>query len=194
MTWYNNSAKVPDDKKFIDIMTHFIIECPSCIKKGKNKKKTYIPVSNRNEITFRSKGIEDKKLTILLNVVKKPLQHNKTYLHLENEDNVEKKANEIMETSSLEDPYFDLIVFKKRNDMSIIEAIYYYIRNSFAHGSFEVKQIKGKGKNVYFMESKNNGDVKAQMRLKEETLTNLINIMQNPNEYINSARNSKPNK
>ena len=58
--------------------------------------------------------------------------------------------------------------------MSDPEAFYYYIRNAFAHGSFEV--IPTNNGNVYLLESSKDGAVKAQMRLKETSLIEYIRL------------------
>ena len=57
--------------------------------------------------------------------------------------------------------------------MTDLETLYYYIRNAFAHGAFEV--INTKEGRVYKLESAKNGIVKAQMRLKESTLNTYVN-------------------
>ena len=44
------------------------------------------------------------------------------------------KAYEIAKNTTLSDPDYEIMVYKKRSDMSQAEAIFYYIRNAFAHG------------------------------------------------------------
>ena len=68
----------------------------------------------------------------------------------------------------LSDPNFEMIIMHTRNDMSKACAIFYYIRNGFAHGLFDVKN------NIYCFESSKNGVTKAKVRLKEETLLKWI--------------------
>jgi len=58
--------------------------------------------------------------------------------------------------------------------MSDAEAIYYYIRNAFAHGSFEVAEQAGR--RIYLIESSKDGIIKARMRLREETLLHYIEL------------------
>ena len=68
------------------------------------------------------------------------------------------------------------MVYQHRSDMSDAEAIYYYIRNAFAHGSFEVKSSKGE--RCYLLQSDKDSKVKAQMQLKESTLLRLLELSQ----------------
>ena len=74
----------------------------------------------------------------------------------------------------MSDTNFELVVFQKRTDMSDTEAFYYYIRNAFAHGSFEI--INTDSGKIYKLELESGKDdsVKAQMRLKESSLKRYI--------------------
>ena len=72
----------------------------------------------------------------------------------------------------MSDTNFELVVFQKRTDMSDTEAFYYYIRNAFAHGSFEI--INTDSGKIYKLESGKDDSVKAQMRLKESSLKRYI--------------------
>lgn len=75
----------------------------------------------------------------------------------------------------MKDENFDLIVFRERSDMSDPEAIYYYIRNAFAHSSFEVRSTQHG--NVYLLESAKKRNVNARMRLNETAMIELVRIM-----------------
>ena len=182
MVWVK-IKKTPNDMAFWNLVSGFVINCPSCRKKsisygtdekGKKKHKTvYEPVSVRNS-TFRSRGVSDHLLTTLLLQIKKPLEKNNTYSPLECAASVDATVKNILETSSLSDHYYDLIVFHRRSEMSDIEAIFYYIRNSFAHGSFEV--IEATPERVYKFESSKGDTLAAQMRLKESTLIRYLEL------------------
>ncbi|MBR4766931.1 MAG: hypothetical protein IK085_09235 [Clostridia bacterium] len=195
MKWYNKRSKLPDDKEFISIYTELILSCPSTIKsstKKKNKSKEkprQKPVSCRAE-TFRSKGIESGLLTTVLSNMKKSLVRNNTYYCVHSNEDVGEKVAEILKNSSLSDKHFELIVYKKRNEMSNPEAIYYYIRNAFAHGSFEVVNA-GDSERVYYFESKKDKTVNAQMRLKESTLIRYIDLIHKSKSDIISMQVSK---
>ena len=54
------------------------------------------------------------------------------------------------------------------------EAIYYYIRNAFAHGSFEFTDVGDR--RILVLESSKDGKLKAQMRLRESTLLKMIEL------------------
>ena len=181
MAWISIKA-IPNDLAFLKIVSALVINCPSCEEKqvpnginanGKKKHKTvYNPVSVRNS-TFRSRGICGKMFVTILAQIRKPLMSNGTYALLNSGEDVKTKVNSIITSVSLNDPYYDLIVYQKKAEMTDLETLYYYIRNAFAHGAFEV--INTKEGRVYKLESAKNGTVKAQMRLKESTLKSYIN-------------------
>ena len=174
--------EIPNDKDFMGIISGLVFNCPSCrmIKtpdgtdeKGKKKYKiVYEPVSVRKS-SFRKRSVSGSLLSTLLLQVKNPLLKNKTYSPLDSSASVEVEVKRIMAASTLGDPYYDLIVFRKRTDMSDIESIYYYIRNAFAHGAFEVIGVTP-GERAYKLESAKDGKIAAQMRLKEGTLKQYI--------------------
>ena len=180
MVWINNNA-IPKDLTFLEIISSLVINCPSCERKkvlcgktaeGKKKYKTeYKPISMRNS-TFRSRGINKSMFTTILSQIKIPLENNGTYALLRKEESVEEKVNSIISNVHLGDPYYDLVVYQHKSEMTDLETFYYYIRNAFAHGAFEV--INTKGGRVYKLESARNGNVKAWMRLKEKTLKKYI--------------------
>jgi hypothetical protein len=190
--------KVPDENEnFNKIVYGLVIKCPSSMniqgkKDSKNSEITNKPkykyVSNLN-CSFRYRNINDKLLTTLLCLLKKSILKG-TYKSISASDSVEDNVNQIISNSHYSDKNYDLIVFKERQDMSKVEAIYYYIRNSFAHGSFEVKYVNGKY--VYWLESGKNGDIKAQMRLSEDTLMKYINYASKSADEIRQIQ--KPQK
>lgn len=173
MAWFDYRADIPlDNENFQKIILNLLFLCPVCIKKkvkkdtASNRKiTTYKPVSVQ-KCDFRSKGIVSNALTTILAQMRRPLKKFGAYASLKSGENVEEKVKDIIKTSSAKDIHFEFIVYSLRDDMSDAETIFYYIRNSFAHGSFEyVPEHK-----CYLLESAKDGKIKAQMRLKEATL------------------------
>lgn len=181
MAWYDPTKKVPVSRvAFNRIIDGFVFCCPSSIKSDEtdnaNPKKRniiYKEVSKR-ACSFRKRGIESTLLTTLLALIRKPLTDQKTYSVLKDDEDVATAVDRIIIASSLADPFFDIMVYKHHPKMSDAEAIYYYIRNAFAHGSFEVKCTK-RGC-YYLLQSDKDGKVKAQMRLRESTLNHLLEL------------------
>lgn len=93
------------------------------------------------------------------------------YAHCTGND-VEIKTTEIEDNSLLSDNHFEMIVVQERNDMNLTSSVFYYIRNAFAHGSFSV--IGTGASTTYYLESARDGDVKARIRLREQTLLKWI--------------------
>ena len=73
-----------------------------------------------------------------------------------------------METVAPPDEY---CVFMKTDEKTVMQSLFSAIRNAFAHGSFRVKRYSGY--RIYDL-SNNNGYLKAEMALHEETLLNWI--------------------
>ena len=86
------------------------------------------------------------------------------------------------------DPSAEKIVFKENAQMSDAEVIFYYIRNAFAHGSFEVVE---KGVRFYKLESRKNDTLKAQMILKEATLKKLAELSGFNRSYLENLQKKK---
>lgn len=184
MAWIDvskvNSSSVTSS---LHIIEGLVFNCPSSTERKekddsyKNEKprykNVYKPVSAR-ETSFRRRGINGNLLVTLLAQISRPLKVSKTYLLIGSNSSVELNMDDIMKNVALSDPYFDVVVYQKRSDMTDVEAFYYYIRNAFAHGAFEVLQ-KGSEK-IYKLESAKDGKVKAQMRLKESTLEEYIRL------------------
>lgn len=193
MQWWSVS-KIPYDKLEKLVYT-FIFLCPSStIKKEKvgtnykgkpAYKKTYVPVSARN-CSFKERGITGSLLRTILVQIRNPLINKGTYVALENNISVEEKVEAILSDKTLKDPTFDILVFHKRSDMPETEAIFYYIRNAFAHGSFQIQSSENG--NVYLLESKKNKIITAQLRVKENTLKRYINLLEMTPDQIKEIR------
>ncbi len=186
MEWWSSEKDIPyKDLNFNKIINGFVYNCPSStMEKEKNKIKDckkgvpkyeifYKPVSARGK-SFRERNINGSLLITILTQIKRPLSKKSSYLRVEQKNNltIEKSVQETIKNSTLKDPNFELIAFHVHSNMSDTEAIYYYIRNAFAHGSFEVRK-SGK-EPIYLLESRNKKKIKARMRLKESSLLNYI--------------------
>ena len=68
----------------------------------------------------------------------------------------------------------EMIFFLEREDMGDMYAIYYGIRNAFAHASFSV--VKQQSEMVYYLQSAKEGVTKSAMRLRERTLLKWIDF------------------
>lgn len=203
MKWWNNKSKIPyENEAFNKIINTFVFECPSVIRKrisigksqnGKKKYKVEIQgVSARRNVSFKSKKITGDKLNTILSMIKKPLAKNGAYLVIDSNKNVESELNNIIKMTTLKDHNFEVIVMKERYEMPKTESIYYYIRNAFAHGSFEV--INQGKEIIYKIESAKGKDVKARMRLKEGTLLEYIKFSNLTAKEIKALQKPRKNK
>ena len=202
MSWVNITKSIPmTNPIFQEIVCGFVFNCPSSTEhrerigvneEGKVRyKRTYKPVSARS-VSFRKRGINKDLFLTILAQIRRPLNNIKTYALIKASESVESTVNAIINTTSLGDPYFEIIVFQKRNDMTDTEALYYYIRNAFAHGSFEV--IPTNKGHVYLLESSKDESVKAQMRLKETSLKEYLRLANLTAAEIKALQKSKNNK
>ena len=146
-----------------------VFKCPTSIKKGKE----YVNVSKRN-CSFKDKNITHGLLNTLLSEMRRSLVAIGTYIPISNDEKVEKRYRDLQKKILLNDPNYEMIIYKERNDMSKTDAIYYYIRNSFAHGDFEIITVNDN--RIYKLESEKNNEIKAWIRLKEKTLLRYIEL------------------
>lgn len=184
MGWWRKTNNIPmTNRQFQSIVKGFIFDCPCCnrhpktigvIPGGKKRKQlVYVPVSARAE-SFKSRGITGHLLTTILAQIRKPLTKNNAYVALQPSEDIILAADRLILNSSQSDDMFEMMVFHKRTDMPDAEAIYYYIRNAFAHGSFEI--INCGSDTVYLIESSKEGSPKALMRLNENSLLRYLEL------------------
>ena len=184
--------KIPiKDDAFLTIFSFFVFDCPSCQKKGGGKKKKDVQCINvsAGSKSFRARGISKSLLTTILATIRRPLVKQGSYAALATSESIEKHVKQIQSNARMSDPQYDLIVYHIRTDMSEPESIYYYIRNAFAHGAFDVTD--NNGLKVYHLEGKKDETIHAQMRLKEKTLEKYIKLAKMKPEDIKALRVSE---
>lgn len=176
----NITKSLPNDKAFFNLVNTFVFRCPAAtvVSKKKVNPKAFENVSVR-ECSFRSRGITGTLLITITAQIKKTVKPG--YYH-----RIEK--GETVEAVFDADTSDEKIVFKENSQMSDAEAVYYYIRNAFAHGDIEV--LPGMER-VYKLESKKKNDVKAQMVLKEGTLKKLAMLSSNNKTQIEKMQKKK---
>ena len=172
--WWNKNKSLPlENVNFQTILDFYLFHCPSETVKGSKKKgtKTYQKVSQR-ATSLRMQGWIAGHLNTLLSSMKHTTSGHLEYCTFNVDAKIEKEVKILEKDTSMRNKHFEMIVFMERSDMSKTSAIFYYIRNAFAHGSFSI--VNANGKKVYYLESDKDGIVKAQIRLREETLLNWI--------------------
>ena len=178
----DTKANIPlDDPEFQGFIKAFVFNCPSAtvISKKKAKVKTWVNVSAR-DCSFRTREITGTLLSTMTAQIKRLLK-NQLYQMAEKDKNVDA----IFDASKCNEK----IVFKENSQMSDAEAVFYYIRNAFAHGSFEVV-VDGVEK-YYKLESSKKGVIKAQMILKESTLKKLADLSAYNKKQIEALQKKK---
>ena len=172
--WWNKKAQIPlDNSDFHKILNFFLFYCPVEIEKGKKKNGSlrYEKVS-KQATTLRQQGWIKGHLKTLLSCMKNTTSGHLEYHKCESTADIATKCSEIENGCTLNDKEFELIVIAERSDMNLTSAIFYYIRNALAHGSFSVVRSE---KNVtYYLESAKGDETKARMRLREQTLLKWI--------------------
>lgn len=161
------STKIPyTNKNFIEILDFYLFNSP-VRHYGKINNPTGNPryinsfpkVSVRGK-TFAERGIEGQKLRTLRSKMRRS-PNGKIY------DKSLSNENDIL-TESLRKG--EICLTLKNENISQVDAIFYAIRNSLAHGSFCID------KEFYYFESRNKGKLKARIRLKESTLLYWISL------------------
>lgn len=195
MAWWKVKRISSDDDTLNYFLMEYVLKCPCSIENreknglgpnGKTRyKRSYSPVSAQN-CSFKQRNITGHLLSTLLSQIRRPMLTMGTYAKIKTSESVEDTVRGLLRDASVGDPECDLVVFHERSDMPETEALFYYIRNSFAHGSFEARQTPG-GR-VFYLESARNGTIKARMRLKESTLERLASLKNLSADEIISLR------
>ncbi len=193
--WWNKDKQVPiDNKNFQKIINDLLFLCPSSIRHNReNKSVYYLPVSARAK-TFRDRKITGDLLRTILSNIKKDFNYNERYCVVDSKVFIDEKMNEVVSRETLSDPNFEVIIMRKRNDMSDTESLYYYLRNSLAHGSFEYVPQDGRRDAYYLIECNNKDVITAQMRLKEKTLLKLARLSNLSSKEIKDMQGRNKNK
>lgn len=172
--WWNKEKEIPiNDQTFQKILIFYLFECP-------------VEVNNKKQVAARGKTLRQYGwiggyAQTLLATMKRT---GSNYLYYElcgAKDELKQKVAECEQSGLLGDKNFEMIIIKKHSEMNILNSIFYYIRNAFAHGSFSV--IGSGNETTYYLESSKNEDIKAQIRLREQTLLKWIDyVTTKPNE------------
>lgn len=126
---------------------------------------TFPKVSVRGK-TFAERGIKGQNLRTLRSAMRRSSDgkiYDKTFID----------ENDILQNSidPIGQPKREICLTLKNDSISQVDAIFYAIRNSLAHGSFCIDEEK-----YYYFETRNKGKLKARIRLKESTLLEWINL------------------
>ena len=165
LNYYSN---IPyENKNFLKIIDFYLFNCPARHTQKTNdpsgEKKynfTFSKVSARGK-TFAERGVVGGGLRTLRAAMKRASYQGELFdLTLDKSEDIEQYSGRSGE----------ICLTVKNSQMSQTDAIYYAIRNAFAHGSFSVDN------GIYTLENINKGKVKGRIRLKEQTLLNWIDL------------------
>lgn len=167
------STQIPySNKNFIKILDFYLFNCPvrhygKINNPAGNPRyiNTFPKVSVRGK-TFAERGIEGQNLRTLRSAMRRS-SDGKIY------DKTFTDENDILQNSidPIGQPKREICLTLKNENISQVDAIFYAIRNSLAHGSFCIDEEK-----YYYFETRNKGKLKARIRLKESTLLEWINL------------------
>jgi hypothetical protein len=110
-----------------------------------------------------------------LNTLLTEMKRNKTYIPLKDTDNVEEQRKFV-------DGNSEFIVFKENSELKKLKSIFYAIRNAFAHGSFSI--VNNNQNTIYYLESAKDEKIKSQIKLKESTLLDWIDLFNSTPDEI----------
>jgi hypothetical protein len=179
--WWKKGVAFPSNNpNFIRIIDFYLFNCPVQTVKyvKKEKKKEYHRVSARAQ-TFEETVWTKGNLNTLLTEMKR----NKTYIPLKDTDNVEEQRKSV-------DGNSEFIVFKENSELKKLKSIFYAIRNAFAHGSFSI--VNNNQNTIYYLESAKDEKIKSQIKLKESTLLDWIDLFNStPDEIREKNRERK---
>lgn len=200
MSWCKTNRLISyDGNKLVEVIDFFVFHCPASIRSrvkaglcpnGKQKRKpVYKDVSARG-CSFRKKGISGSLLLTILTEIRRPIAKNGLFQVVKTDVDVSVTTNALIQNKTGNDPFPDFIVFQTRPDMPDSEAIFYYIRNALAHGSFEIIKDSHE-KNIYKFESRKDDVIKAQMQLKEKTLLQIKDLASKSPQEIRTLQRKR---
>lgn len=183
--WWNRAESIPvKDSNFQKILNFYLFNCPVVYTQKRNKKVIKKAVSERAK-TFIDQGWEGYAIPTLLSEMKN-CAYNLNYKPL--------KKNVLIDNSFLQKEEIqagEMIFFLEREDMGDMYAIYYGIRNAFAHGSFSV--VKQQSEMVYYLQSAKEGVTKSAMRLRERTLLKWIELFYSTTDDLAKIKKERKN-
>ena len=168
---------------FQAIVKFYLLECPvrtykrkridsNSIAENVSHKYEYVytKVSKRGK-TLKERGIDGSKL----NTFRASMRRVAKNIVLDAPNDIEIKKEQLRQM----DEY--LIVKGNEENCSITEGYFYFIRNAFAHGSFDV--VDG----YFYLENHKNGKLRGVGKLSETTLLKWIELTEMPIEKIKNA-------
>lgn len=170
------------ENNFQEIIKTFLFECPASTN---HNKKGCTAVSKRGT-SFYERHITGSLLITMLAHIKKNFNAG-CYCSIKQHEDIEGKYECL--NSKYSDEYFEFMIFKKISDMPDTEGIYYAIRNALAHGEFEI--LHHNNRKIYLLENHRGNELKAKMRLCEETLLKLAKISRMKKSDILKLRKRK---
>lgn len=183
--WWKKGVAFPSNNpNFLRIIDFYLFNCPVQIITHKNDGTKNCELVSRRAVTFEDKDWIGGNITTLYTEITRNL----TVECIEKDGSVEETRLHTEETSTLNDRYFDMIIYKKDWRINKTKSIFYSIRNSLAHGAFSV--VNNGGNPVYYFENEKNG-IKAQIRLKESTLLKWIELFNSSAQEIRKNKNEK---
>lgn len=193
--WWRKGVACPfADKNFCRIINFYLWGCPTqTVKIQKDeatKKETRIKNKvSQQAITFEEQGWNGNNLNTLLSEMKKTSSKKLLYSCIGKNQDIKEAAEKAEAESNNSDINFEMIVFTEENHIGQTKTIFYYIRNSIAHGSFS--RISNDGTPVYYFENKYGGKTKARIRLRERTLLHWIELFNSNASELRENRKSK---
>ena len=159
------------------IIQFYLLECPvrtfdrvkkeefSITNEQPHPKYNYVfrKVSKKGR-TFKDRGLDGARLNTLRAAMKK----------------IAKVKLDSVKTIS-EKPNGEFIIYINNGHVSVTEGYFYFIRNAFAHGEFEVRN------NTYYLENHKNQELKGVGVLKETTLLKWMDLVEMTPEQLKNV-------
>lgn len=157
-TWINNNDIDFSDSKIQKILDFYLLKTPS------------------EKLSARGRTLESYGWNNTYDLKKKIGLSNKNSFFIFAE--TLKEMNGALKDSNLEKKFWEncnerVCLYTVKNQLN---SLFYHIRNSIAHGRFDI--IKKETGNIFIMEDVNKENISARMVLKESTLLNWIKIIE----------------
>ncbi|MDM8299302.1 hypothetical protein QUW00_00055 [Collinsella tanakaei] len=155
---------------------------------------TPVPNTSEKGVPFALMGIEKSKYKTLQAEMRKHSGFPAADGHDWKKTTIKSIEKDLKSLDRLDryDCSFEFAIHTVKNGLGKTEALFYFIRNAFAHGGFRISTYKGE--HYFVLENRKNGSIRGRAILKESTLLSwakLINDLRSKKKKLVPSKSGK---
>lgn len=159
---FKKSISLAKDKNLQDLVQFYVWETP-------------VPDVSQKGISFKHRGWAGGRFNTLHAQMRKTSGFpNSDHWRTSKASEIEKVLDELGRLDGY-DCSFEFAVHTVKSGLNKTEALFYFIRNAFAHGGFRVSKYKGE--KYFVLENRQNDRLKGRAIFKETTLKSWVDLL-----------------